>query len=175
LIREASDLEGIIFVNASLQDIEIDRGKHDSEAWTTVTETETQSGTRSSVDQSNSLDTQVERTSSNGLSFKMSINKTNSVNKQPTTCEMLGYSLRDSLCGANIEPSSRQLAISQSVLRGLLKSYPHGQIFMFDRAGSPIHYSDIDPRRNSKSKRRRRWTNKEKRFEKEKEQLRSYQ
>jgi hypothetical protein len=175
MIREASDLEGIIFVNASLQDIEIGRGKLDADTWTTQTETETRSNTRSSLGRSNSMETHIEKSSSDGRSFKMSINKTSSMRKPMTTCEMLGYSLRDSPGGANGQPSRPQLTISQNVLRGLLKLYPHGQIFMFDRAGLPIHYSDIHPRRQSKSQHRRHRTNKEKRFEWEKEQLRTYQ
>ena len=177
LIREASDLEGIIFVNASLQDIEIQAGRVTSDTCSTQTPMDSRAltGTRSSVDHDRSLSSEIDSSpSSTGQSFKLSINRANSMNKS-TTCEMLGYSLRDAPCGDNVEPSKQQLAISQSVLRGLLKLYPHGQIFLFDRFGSPIHHDDIDIRRKRRRKRSNRISVQEKRFEKEKEQLRSYQ
>jgi hypothetical protein len=175
MIREASDLEGIIFVNASLQDIEIGRVILDADTYTTQTETETQSNARSSLGRSNSTETRIEKPSSDSRSFKLSINKTSSISQPSTTCEMLGYSLRDAPCGSNVQPSTPQLTISQTVLRGLLKSYPYGQIFMFDRSGLPIHHSDIDPRRKSKGRLGRRRSNKDTKLEREKEQLRSYQ
>jgi hypothetical protein len=86
----------------------------------------------------------------------------------------LGCSLRESPSEENCEPTSQQPTMSQSMLRDLFSLYPHGQIFMFDQAGSPIHYADRDPDRPS-SKGIQQGSSKENKSEKEKERLLSYQ
>lgn len=175
LVRAASDLDGIIFVNASLQDVEIKYAKSSFE-----TSPPEKADAQSMADQSSNT-SQVNMIATPSTSFTISINQTASnhsgTDLKTTTCEILGYSLQDEAGGGNVGPSHRQLAIPQSVLQGLLSKYPHGNIFLFDDDGSPFLYEDIEPYpakgeyrgppSASKSKSRK--------FEREKEQMRSYQ
>lgn len=184
LVREASDLDGIIFVNASLQDVQIKCTKSSAEATNTPQTTTSRSMSEtavSSVGHLSSSNSVLNTVSTPSTAFSISINRS-ICNKPDTdfklaTCDILGYSLAEESYGENTSPTARQLTIPQSVLQGLLSRFPHGNIFLFDDDGSPFLYEDIDPYpakgkfrgAQSASKRRSR------KFEREKQQMRSYQ
>ncbi|CAG8978942.1 hypothetical protein HYALB_00013333 [Hymenoscyphus albidus] len=183
LIRDASDLDGILFVSASLQNVEVKYAKSSvttNTPQTATTPSRVVSDTQSSASAQSSRNGQTKEALSPG-SFTISIGRTASnhpgTDHKLSTCDILGYSIDNKGCGGGLEPAGHQLNIPQSVLRGLLSNYPHGNIFLFDEDSSPFLYEDIDPystsgetrKPESASKRRLR------KFEREKQQMRSYQ
>lgn len=73
-------------------------------------------------------------------------------------------------------PSNRHLEVPQSTLRGLLRRYPNGHVFLFNSDGSLLDDEETEIITHSKRTNREQSASKGKStFEKEKEQLRAYQ
>ncbi|KAH6684251.1 hypothetical protein B0J14DRAFT_465560, partial [Halenospora varia] len=165
LMRETSDLDGIIFVNASLQDITL----AEEVKLSPVNATPTTLTTSSASDNG-----QPSTTRHCSLTISINKQKAASPSKSPSpNCELLGFSLANNLCGSS--GPSPPYAVWQSILQALLTKYPHGHIFLFSEDGSPLHCEDIDPYVKSKIDSKGRCRSKMRRIEREKEQLRAYQ
>jgi hypothetical protein len=184
LIRESSELHGIIFVAASLQDIAITENRRKSVAAPANTprfgdlrhpamihKRGLSIGTKN-----NSWVT----TESTGLpafirqGFKAHVEAPAAGGKDKVSiCKLLGYSLNNDSGRGDAAPSSRHLEVPQSTLRDLLRRYPNGHIFQFNSDGSLLDHEVMDS--IGYASRSRTHSNGKTIFEKEKEQLRAYQ
>lgn len=91
-------------------------------------------------------------------------------------CHLLGYSLQSTDGRRGAAPSKRHLDIPQSTLRGLLRRYPNGHVFLFNSDGSLLDDEETEMITHGNRTNRERSASKGKSiFEKEKEQLRAYQ
>ncbi|KAF7900220.1 uncharacterized protein EAF01_007522 [Botrytis porri] len=131
LIRESTDVEGVIFFDAkessfghqsSLHNQERIAGLHDAAQ---ISSSEDASKTTSRPDTSDSVDG---RDHDRGSGMKVQASQTR-------MCEVLAYStaLRCTLRG---DPSSPEhLTVKENFVRRLLKRHPHGRVFAFDEGG----------------------------------------
>lgn len=144
LIREAIDLDGLIFVDARFRDIAIDPSSP-----TLLSPSSASSRYRGTPntplgDQSGWLDSSKDAA---GLVDRDALLGSRFVPSRPnpngrSSSDVLGYSVRTSP-GANISLSSAtQVLLPQSTLRGLLETYPDGHTFIFDDDGSLVHIED---------------------------------
>ncbi|KAK6605996.1 histidine kinase [Botrytis cinerea] len=131
LIRESTDVEGVIFFDAkessfgrqsSLNDQERTAGLHDAAQ---ISSSEDASRTSSRHDTSDSVDG---RDSDRGPEVKAQ-------SSQTRMCEVLAYSTasRCTLRGDTSFPE--HLTVKENFVRRLLKRHPHGKVFAFDEGG----------------------------------------
>ncbi|KUJ11665.1 uncharacterized protein LY89DRAFT_229246 [Mollisia scopiformis] len=163
-IRQASDLEGIIFVECSTQDTAMPSKEH-----TPKSNRSPDSEDDLARETSNTVDCKfrpiVPDTGSQGNS------DTDGKGKQSRVCELLGYAFRSEVGGFGPAPLPRHSSLPQSTLRTLRDHYPQGEIFHFDENGSILEFED------GRAKRCGAETDDESRieFERNKKQLRGYQ
>jgi len=180
LIRESSDLDGIIFVDASLQDLAVSENRPKSFA--TPANTPRFGGVPESTtglfmgNKGNSTgDTEI----INLPDFIRQGFKAQVVPNEPKTshCQLLGYSLNtDSGKHGGGAPSDQHLNVSQSALRSLLRKYPNGNVFLFNSDGTLLDDKVVDLIARGKAADRSRFPSKDKsKFEKDKDQLRAFQ
>lgn len=140
LIRDALDLEGILFVDAFFRDIAVDPVK--SASISTSTESLRFRGMPHTPvsDRTEWLDNEH----TTPLTTNTSPNRESSMYKRPepnrcsSSSELLGYSVQRAAIFGGISSSSRQVPLPQSILRGLLRKYRHGHTFIFDDDGSIV-------------------------------------
>jgi hypothetical protein len=137
LIREALDLDGVIFVDAFIRDIAVDPIKPISASPQSL-------GFRGIPDTPASDKVEwPDGGVATPVNATMSPNLHSAHNKpgpdlRSSTSELLGYSVRRSdIMGINAS-SSRNVPLPQSTLRGLLRTYGHGHTFVFDEQGSIV-------------------------------------
>jgi hypothetical protein len=138
LIREAVELEGVVFLDASWSDPGT-AGRHglfESDGHLETSDSSFAS-TSSHSDQGNSGDTAQRR----GSMFPGQSNGREASNKE--TCQVLGYSTRVKSGYAGNAVSSTTPTTDQKRLRRFLTRYPVGTIFTFDQHGV-ITSSDED-------------------------------
>jgi hypothetical protein len=177
LISESSELHGIIFVDASLQDIAVTDDRRKS----TFTPANTPrfgglagpsisftSGFSMGTESTN-LDEYIRQ------GFKAQV-ATAAGGGKALMCQLLGYSLQTNSGQNDAAPSNRHLNLPQSTLRGLLRRYPNGHVFLFNSDGSLLDEDDMNSVSRGRPAHRSQSPSKDKsKFEKEKEQLRAYQ
>jgi hypothetical protein len=186
LIRESSELNGIIFVDASLQDIAIKENRQsvvtrpNTPRYGDFTYSETSHNREMSISikRNSSITTESTELPSltrQGFNIQVEAAATGDIDSAPT-CRLLGCSLNTDSGRGDAAPSSRHLAVPQSTLRGLLHRYPNGHVFLFSTDGSLLDdkVMHATTRRMSSSSAHTRSKDKST-FEKEKEQLRAYQ
>ncbi|KAE9374282.1 hypothetical protein N431DRAFT_371753 [Stipitochalara longipes BDJ] len=180
LIRDSSNLDGIIFIDASLQDIAVSENRQKSFATPANTPRfggvpESSTGQFMSNKRSSSVNTgSIDLPAFIRQGFKAQIVPNESTT---THCQLLGYSLNtDSRRHGDAAPSDQHLNVSQSALRSLLRRYPNGNVFLFNSDGTLLHDKVMDlltrgtPADYSSSLAKGKSN-----FEKEKDQLRAYQ
>jgi hypothetical protein len=186
LIRESSELHGIIFVDASLQDIAITENRRKSVV--TPANTPRFGDLRYSATRNRGLSIGTKHnswvtTESADLpafirqGFKAHVEAPATGGKDKASiCKLLGYSLNNDLGRGHAAPSSRHLEVPQSTLRDLLRRYSNGHVFQFNSDGSLLDHEAMDSIGHGlSSSRSRTHSNSKSIFEKEKEQLRAYQ
>jgi len=137
LIREAIHLDGVMFVDACFRDISVDTVQQDSRK-----EFLRFKGLPDSPanEKSEWLDETTRVTNGPAPSLDDSSIMTKSSASDPlhrsSLSDILGFSLQDKAKLGGITSSSRQIILSQSMLRGLLRQYRSGHIFVFDEDGS---------------------------------------
>jgi hypothetical protein len=143
LIREALDLDGILFVDAFFRDIAVDLAS--SIALSTSPESLRFRGIPDTP-----AEDKTEWLDGGGSTTRVGINTFStheSATKRPkpnrsSSSELLGYSVQRASILGGLSSSSRHLSLPQSTLRGLLRKYRHGHTFVFDEDGSIV--LDVD-------------------------------
>jgi hypothetical protein len=184
LIAESCDLDGVIFFDASLQDIAVTHNQRKSQI--TPENTRRFGGLQdSSMGGANSFSLDMKRNSSvitpstdpsatirHGS--KADVDPPGS-GGSPPICHLLGYSLRSEEGHSGSAPLNGHLYVPQSTLRSLLHKYPSGHIFLFNSDGSLLEDEEMDPKTHGTRKDRGKSVSNGKTvFEKKKEQLRAY-
>lgn len=164
-IREACDFDGILFVDASLQDVDVDQLGRTSEEICPKKSTSRAEGHCANEHPSNGhLSTVRGSATSSGPR----------PGTQSPACDLVGYSLGRPSRRSTCLPSSTQTDISQSTLGCLLRRYSHGKVFYFDENGHLLPTETIENETlESGPLSINAW--KHVKFEREKEQLRAYQ
>ena len=180
LIRESSDLDGIIFIDASLQDIGVEEKRQKS--LNTPANTPRFGGlpeSSTALSMGRRQDLPINTVSTDiSLYIRQGFKGRDAPNESKTSyCQLLGYSLNsDSKRHGDAAPSDQHLDVPQPTLRSLLRKYPNGNIFLFssdgtlldDKAMNFINHGAPADRSRSPSKHKSK-------FEKDKDQLRAYQ
>jgi hypothetical protein len=185
LIKESSELDGIIFVDASLQDIAITQGRRKSAMTPANTPRfgglpEPAMGGNCNFPisiklNSSAITPPTELPEYIRQGFRAQV-KTPTVKDKAPVCQLLGYSLHTKSRRDDSAPSNRQSNIPQSTLRSLLRRYPYGTVFLFNSDGSLLDDNEVASFTRSSPPNRSRSPTKDKTaFEKEKDQLRAYQ
>lgn len=152
LIREAIHLDGVMFVDACFRDIAADTVQQDSRK-----EFLRFKGLPDSPanEKSEWLDETPRITNDLAPSLNESSIITKSSASDPlrrsSLSDILGFSLHDKATLGGITSSSRQIILSQSMLRGLLRQYRSGHIFVFDEEGSLAQNAEDLRRREKKN------------------------
>jgi len=138
LIREALDLDGILFVDAFIRDIAVDQPK--STARATSPESlrfrgmpDTPSYERGEWLEGGGDATRVTNNPSTDHDFS---SKRPSLPNRSVSSEVLGFSAERVTILGGASSSSKHISLPQSTLRGLLQKYRHGHIFAFAEDGS---------------------------------------
>jgi hypothetical protein len=176
LIRESSELHGIIFVDASLQDIAVtDDAQKSSLSPANTPRFGDIAGTSMNMnlnltltEVSNDLPLHIRR------DFRAQVESPPGRSKAPV-CQLLGYSLQTDSGRGDAAPSTRQLGLPQSTLRDLLRRYPNGHVFLFNADGSLLDDEMKVVARGELTGRSQSPPKNKSKFEREKEQLRAYQ
>ncbi|KAF8862084.1 hypothetical protein BDZ45DRAFT_799469 [Acephala macrosclerotiorum] len=179
LIKQSSDLDGIIFLDASLQDIAVtntQRGPESSskpryevpDSGRGKTNTSVRVPERSTV----IIGGSVALPDALNPAFK-GTSITRGRGAQSPVCDLLGYALQGKpntgVLGSS--PLPWHLSLPQSTLRGLLQRYPQGEVFLFNEDGVLLDMNeDRDMRCCGPGEAETRT-----KFERKKEQLRAYQ
>lgn len=185
LIKESSELDGIIFVDASLQDIPINQNRRRSAMTPANTPRfgsvlEPALGSNSGFPVSITLNPptsspQAELPTYIRQGFRAQVETPPAKAKTPV-CQLLGYSLHADSGRNDTAPSSNQIEVPQSTLRSLLRRYPYGTVFLFNADGSLLDDEEMSSIKHSPQSTRSRSPTKDKsQFEKAKDQLRAYQ
>ena len=139
LVREALDLDGILFIDAFFRDIAVDPDASVAKAGSTKP-------LRFRGIPDTPADDKTDWLDGAGTSTGVTTNAYlahESVDKQPepnwsSSSELLGYSVQQASILGGLSSSSRHLSLPQSTLRGLLRKYRHGHTFVFDEDGSLV-------------------------------------
>lgn len=176
LIKQSGELDGIIFIDASLQDLAID-SSNDPQSITrhtsllrNLTDATTPKGLGHLQDDNTTIGGVSTLPDIRDPSLKGN-SRVEGQGGQSPICDLLGYAIQSGSVGSGAAPLPQHSALSQTTLRNLLQHYPQGEIFHFNKAGSLLNLNDYQEIR-ARAK-----TNDPTRvdFEMEKEQLRAYQ
>jgi len=147
LIREARGMDGTIFFDASV-------GSFGGSSKKDVMDQEAPGGFRIDGAVSTSDDDQGLKTSDTDGSNSAHVPS----DLREKTCNILGYSTRTRSSHRGHNPPEDYLKFPETIMRSLLKRYPHGKVFYFDEDGSftssdetdsgkAIQEEDLGPRR----------------------------